>query len=126
MTPSNLLTWLIVLTVSFFLIVFGIDKSMPFQKRVNFLSVCDNYNQIAIKQGYLKSTDIDDMTEDLAEKGITISVLTVPQSKLEWGTSFVFKVEAIYSQNELKMDYNKEIKPYTFNYFKKSTALCEE
>lgn len=126
MSPSNLITLLIVLTLSFFLFVFAIDKSMPYQKRAEFISICDNYNQIAIKQGYLKATDIDEMTAVLAAKGISISVLTVPQSKLEWGTRFTFKVDAIFSQSELQVDYNKNLKAYNFSYKKTSATLCEE
>lgn len=126
MTPSNILTWLIVLTMSFFIVVLSINKSIPFQKRVDFMSVCDQYNQIAIKQGYLKSGEIDEMTATLTAKGIQVSNLNVPQSKVEWGTTFIFKVEAIYSQSELKVDYNKEQKSYSLSYKKKSASLCEE
>lgn len=126
MTPSNILTWLIVLTMSFFIVVLSINKSIPFQKRVDFMSVCDQYNQIAIKQGYLKSGEIDEMTATLTAKGIQVSNLNVPQFKVEWGTTFIFKVEAIYSQSELKVDYNKEQKNYSLSYKKKSASLCEE
>ena len=126
MTPSNVLTWLIVLTMSFFIVVLSINKSIPFQKRVDFMSVCDQYNQIAIKQGYLKTSEVDEMRAALTAKGIQVSNLNVPQSKVEWGTTFVFKVEAIYSQSELKVDYNKEQKNYSLSYEKKSASLCEE
>ena len=126
MTPSNVFTWLIVLTMSFFIVVLSINKSIPFQKRVDFMSVCDQYNQIAIKQGYLKSGEIDEMTATLTAKGIQVSNLNVPQSKVEWGTTFIFKVGAIYSQSELKVDYNKEQKNYSLSYEKKSASLCEE
>ena len=126
MTPSNVFTWLIVLTMSFFIVVLSINKSIPFQKRVDFMSVCDQYNQIAIKQGYLKSGEIDEMRAALTAKGIQVSNLNVPQSKVEWGTTFIFKVEAIYSQSELKVDYNKEQKNYSLSYEKKSASLCEE
>lgn len=99
---------------------------MPFQKRVDFISTCDKYNQIAIRQGYLKSSDIDELMAALETKGIKVTVISVPKTKLEWGTSFVFKVEAIYSQSELQVDYNNHQREYTFLYSKKSGSLCEE
>lgn len=124
--PSNFITWLIVLTVSFFLIIFSVNKTLPFQKRAEFLNLCDQYNQIAIKQGYLKGTDITELTAALSAKGISVSVLTVPQVKLEWGTTFNLKVEGVYNQGELQVNYSKSPRSYSFSYEKKSTTLCEE
>lgn len=124
--PANLMNLMLVLTLSFFILIFSIDKAQPFLGRAEFLNICDTYNHLAIRQGYLSQSDLNNMIAELGQKGITVTNISVPQSKLEWGSTFEFKVDAIYSQKELQTDYNKETRSYALSYDKHPTTLCEE
>lgn len=126
MSIDDLIWIVIIFIVSLVLVVGSINHTTPFNKRLKFNQICNDYQQKAIQNGYLSTGDIDSFIADLDEKGIVIIVLNVPQSKLEWGTEFPFEVEATYKQKELQVDFNKIEKRYNLFYKHKAKSMANE
>jgi hypothetical protein len=105
-----------------FISILSIDIMAPFYKNADFESVCEEYNQIIIRDGLLSSSQITELRNKLTEKDITITTLNLPTSTV-WGDSFVFEVSASYSLRTLTTNFTKQTKTYNFRYKKSGVSL---
>lgn len=124
--PEDLLNLLLFFIVAVVLVSAGIEHSVPFAKRMKFNQICNDYQQIAIQNGYLTQSQVDSFTSELQAKEIEISAIDVPTVKLEWGTEFNFQVQAVYTQKETQMNFSKTEKQYELLYSHKPKACCDE
>lgn len=104
----------------------SINHTTPFNKRTKFNQICNNYHQAAIQKGYLDTAAVNAFTAELQSRGLTVTVMNVPRTKLEWGTEFTFEVQAVYKQKELQMNFSKVDKEYPMTYKHLAKAMCEE
>lgn len=126
MSIDELILLGIALLVSVVLVTTSINHSTPFGKRTKFQQVCNNYHQAAIQKGYLDTATVNAFTAELQARGLTITLLNVPRTKLEWGTEFTFEVQATYKQKELQMNFDKVLKEYQMTYKHQAKTMCEE
>lgn len=126
MSIEELILLGVALLVSVVLVTTSIDHTTPFNKRTKFNQICNNYHQVAIQKGYLDAAAVNAFTSELQARGLTVTVMNVPRTKLEWGTAFTFEVQATYKQKELQINFSKVDKEYQMAYKHDSKAMCEE
>lgn len=122
MTINNFIVLMLFILMFMFITVSSIDTITPFYKNADFKSICEEYNQIIIKDGMLNSSQITELRAKLEDKNITITTMNLPTSAV-WGDSFTFEIEATYSIKVLKVNFTKELKTYNFRYKKTGVAL---
>lgn len=105
-----------------FISIRSIDIMVPFYKSADFKSICEEYNQIVIRDGRLSSSQITEFRSKLTEKDMTITSMNLPTSMV-WGDSFVFEVNASYNMQVLNPNLTKNIKTYNFTYKKSGVSL---
>lgn len=120
--PNNFISWMIVILMFVFLMTFAVDAISPIYINSSFKSICEEYNQILIKEGKLTSSEKAELTSRLSEKGFNVISLNVPNSMV-WGDEFTFEVVVQYTQSTISANFFKTSKIHTFKYKKTGVAL---
>lgn len=121
-TVEVTLLMIILIPVFIFAVLFTMDSIIPFFVFNELSAICNEYNQILIKEGVLSAAETNEFKTKLENRGLKNVTMSLPTS-LEWGDSFVIEVSGNVDFQRISINLSKYIRSVEFNYQRNGTAL---
>lgn len=120
--PNNILAMMIFIPLIIFFTLFIIDSLIPFYVLVSLNNICDEYNQILIKDGVLTASETSELRGKLESKGLKNIVMSLPTTT-EWGDSFTIDISGNFTLEVITISLKKTTKTHNFSYKKRGLSI---